>query len=626
MDTRQGGPRKEGGPLRVSYPRAIAVGLCLAGAASVTVVSAILHQRLHTETGLTRTIYANADFDGDPVLRDTATAIDLGFLDTHPDQPRRFFSARWTGVWFLREAQAVDVHLGGDDRVAIWIDGALLLERNVETGLHTVARRRELAAGFHDVRLDYVQRGGDYRLNVQWAPADERARVFDPEALFPAPPSARQITVNRRLLLLRCVVVAAWLAPPILVLLLVGLPAAFRRASRTARGRELMYGSTVFLVGFTGYLINALHFEPLVFVRQQNVIFSADTWTTIGSMGELTFREHIRQHPLFSLVTSSMVQVVQRLSPAGINRSILMTLALIAATNCTLAYVILRRVVSTAWLAAWFTGLYVLLFVNLAIFSIPETYALSTSVVLLYLMVATGARTPIDGRTLATLTLLAGLAGLFNPPLLSLSVVHLVLLAHARGARATAAPAMISLAALALVFVLANLIIFGPEFYTNFTGDDERYGAWRHFGSWSSVGTVLSGFFLFAVLAPVGQLTHHLALADVTRYFDTLSGTSRGRSSSGASAPDERYGAWRHFGSWSSVGTVLSGFFLFAVLAPVGQLTHHHGPGRPGTGRRDTVLRHALRQPRASRLRGLYAGRRPAPPPPTIEPIRSCWG
>ena len=404
----------------------LALLACGVSATALTAASSALQRRHAADSGLLRTFFANPRFEGTPTFADRTTRLDLTFLDDRPELPRRRFSVRWQGTWHLPEAASVELFLGGDDRLRLYIDGELLLQRNAQLGLRTISTIRMLEAGPHDVRLDYVQLGGGYRLNVQWATAGDAARPLPRDRLFPTAPTPAMVDRSARVAQLRQAVVAAW-AVPLLALLGFGvLPQLVRTARRTEIGQHRMAAATLFSLALAGYLANAFHFESIVFDRQQNLIFSADTWTTVGSMGELTFREHIRQHPIFSLVTNSVVELVQALSPIGVNRAILLTVALIAALNCTLFYLLLHRTLGSLRPAVVFTAIYALAFVNLAIFSIPETYPLSTTGVLLYLPAASSFGPALDRRALISLTGLAALAGLLNPPLLSLALIHLI--------------------------------------------------------------------------------------------------------------------------------------------------------------------------------------------------------
>ena len=434
-------------------------------ATALSVTSSVLHQRYEDETGLTREFFPNSRFEGLPVSTERAVKIDLSFLDDRPELPRRQFSVRWQGIWYLPQATSVDFFLGGDGRLRLFVDDTLVLERSLRLGLHTVSVTRGLEAGPHEIRLDYVKLGGGHYVNLQWASTGDAARPFPPSRLFPTRPTETQLARRQRLETLRHAVPVAWGLPLLAFLGFVVLPPVVRSARRTDTGRHRLAATVVFGLALAGYLVNALHFEPLIFDRQQNLIFSADTWTTIGSMRDLTFRAQIRQHPLYSLIANSVVELIQLVSPIGLNPAILITTALIAALNCTLAYLLFARVLGCTRAAVGFTLIYALAFANLAIFSIPETYALSTTGVLLYLAVATSLGPALDRRGIVILSGLAALAGLLNPPLLSLALVHVAWTVADRRDAAGWRTAAASLAGMVALFVVVNVVIVVLGFY-----------------------------------------------------------------------------------------------------------------------------------------------------------------
>jgi hypothetical protein len=503
-------------------------------AVALTVASRLLDSWMKTETGLVRTIAPLAAGEGEAGSGPSASrpgdggrlarGIGLEFLDEEPGMPRRMFRAEWDGVWYVPDGGAIDIHAGADDWVVVRIDGAIVIERKTGTGSTTAHRTLVLEPGFHALNVLYGQERGRASLNVRWAPSGRAARAFDPEYLFPGAPDPQAFAINQRLRWLRRATVGLWMAVALGLL----APLAARRVRSLANspsGRRRLAAGLVFLLALAAYFANALHFEPLVFNRRQNVIFSADTATTIASMHELTFREHIRQHPLFSIVTSSLVKAVRALSPLGTNRSILAVVALIAALNCTLAYLIVRRVRSGST-AAWLAAAYGALFCNLALFSIPETYSLATLGVLLYLWYATGLTSGVTMRQVVVLGMLSGAAALLNPPLLSLVVVALVLIAwHAPPQRGLALGAL-NLTVTAACFVAVNALIYGTQFYLNYATDNERYGRVEHLASVDAIGLVLAGFYLYSAVSPRRQLTHHLTLGDASGYLDSAAGAA----------------------------------------------------------------------------------------------------
>ena len=112
-----------------------------------------------------------------------------------------------------------------------------MLQRGGEAGLHTESRTLRLDAGFHDVRIDYQQHRGRYYLNVQWVPVGDRARPFDPEALFPSRPDERAFSIHQRLRVLRSFLPVVWTVPPLILLLVVSAPFLLRFGRRAVKAR-----------------------------------------------------------------------------------------------------------------------------------------------------------------------------------------------------------------------------------------------------------------------------------------------------------------------------------------------------------------------------------------------------
>ncbi len=191
-----------------------------------------LDGRFRTETGLVHTFYRETDSASIPLFRRTSRGIDLDFLEDEPSLPRRSFRVQWKGVWHLPEARLIDIYAGGDDRVVVRVDDRVVVARGAARGMHTIAERVALDAGFHRVVVRYEQYGGDFGLNVRWARAGEVPRSFESASIFPERPDDAQLKANRRLATLRRVAGAVWLVPPLLFALWVGWPHALRAGRR----------------------------------------------------------------------------------------------------------------------------------------------------------------------------------------------------------------------------------------------------------------------------------------------------------------------------------------------------------------------------------------------------------
>jgi len=110
----------------------------LLAALTASVLWAGLRAGVATPTGLVRTVFG-AVGEREPLHETRTHDVDLSFM-TAPHMPRRFFSARWHGIWQIDRAGRYALHLGADDWARLTIDGEVLLERDRERGYGTTAR------------------------------------------------------------------------------------------------------------------------------------------------------------------------------------------------------------------------------------------------------------------------------------------------------------------------------------------------------------------------------------------------------------------------------------------------------------------------------------------------------
>ncbi len=203
---------------------------CHAVALGASVLWLLLAFTLRTPSGLTRTVYREHGFGGGAAHVDVVPDVDLRFTD-RPHGPRRFFSARWAGVWHVDRAGAHDLFSrrgrcgSAADR---WARSCWSAAPRV--GFPTTSVSRELTAGPHRIEIDYEQRAGGMFLNVGWARRGEAQKRFDQAQLFPAAPTPRQIRINAMIDGAAYVVAVAWL-----LTIVVAVRFAWRR-SRSANG------------------------------------------------------------------------------------------------------------------------------------------------------------------------------------------------------------------------------------------------------------------------------------------------------------------------------------------------------------------------------------------------------
>ena len=176
---------------------------------TLTALLFVVSPRAAERTGLHRQVFPDVGFSDAPLLDDVDTNITLDFLE-HPDLPRRFFSARWSGFWYLSEPGEVELHGAGDDRLDVWLDGELVIRRGPPADMHTLVRTVRLDAGVHELRVEYEQHGGAFNLRLEWSPPGSRARPFPAHRLFFERPDASDIRLAYGAVWLQRVVAALW--------------------------------------------------------------------------------------------------------------------------------------------------------------------------------------------------------------------------------------------------------------------------------------------------------------------------------------------------------------------------------------------------------------------------------
>ncbi|MBF0258619.1 MAG: PD40 domain-containing protein [Desulfamplus sp.] len=77
------------------------------------------------------------------------------------------FSMRWVGVFEFPEDGYYQFNAGADDRVYIYIDGQKVLNGDTCCGPHKSSNY--IMGGYHSVRVEYVEYGGNAALDVNWS-------------------------------------------------------------------------------------------------------------------------------------------------------------------------------------------------------------------------------------------------------------------------------------------------------------------------------------------------------------------------------------------------------------------------------------------------------------------------
>ena len=203
----------------------------------LTVFLLTLEVRSAEQAGLRRLAFSGVEFAGTPFLDDVSSDVSLDFLEDDPTLPRRFFSARWQGFWYLPEATVIELHGAGDDRLDVWIDEELVIRRTPPADMHTQVRHISLAAGVHQIRIEYAQHGGAHNLRLAWAPPNGRPRPLSHHHLLFQRPNDSDIRLVHRTAVVRSVIWVLWLTPVAIGFVQVAriMTARYRRRSHPRR-------------------------------------------------------------------------------------------------------------------------------------------------------------------------------------------------------------------------------------------------------------------------------------------------------------------------------------------------------------------------------------------------------
>ena len=300
----------------------------------------------------------------------------------------------------------------------------------------------------------------------------------------------------------------------------------FRRVSTQPQWlKSKVLTASVFFTAFLFFLFNLWFWSPVTF-HTRPIMFGADSKNLIEELGQVKSSDNdFFKHPFFYLTAYPLVHAFQWVPFLDEHSSKLLILALLSALCVMGAFLLLKSYFSSTRLALLFACLYAFFFSNLVIYSIPETYSMSNLTILLYLSYLLRVRGSLNGRNSLVLSLLAVFASLFNAPLLSLMIIHLVLLLRRFDFKRWATLAAVNVALGALVFLLVDSLIHGWAFLSLYRDYASTWVSIRNLLDMGSVATVIIDFFFYSVLSPTGQLPSSLGWQDLSGYWRSPLGT-----------------------------------------------------------------------------------------------------
>lgn len=263
-----------------------------------------------------------------------------------------------------------------------------------------------------------------------------------------------------------------------------------------------------------------LHHLTHATLTAQDVIFGSDTQEIVEALLHPTFENDMRKHVLFSVTLAPVIQLFDLIPLVSILRAMRLVLALLAALNVMGVFLILQAE-NPAQDALLFTGMYAVAFANLVIYSIPETYAMSNFWIIVYLLALFMMRNKLDGQSSLMFSVLAGLAALYNTPLLSLVGIHILLRFRRMRFWQWMRAGLGNLAVAVSILLAANLLVYGTDIFSFWRGYSSQWASPFNLLNPAFIATVFVDFYLFSIASPVGYLPFGLGWQDWPAYWQT---------------------------------------------------------------------------------------------------------
>lgn len=259
--------------------------------------------------------------------------------------------------------------------------------------------------------------------------------------------------------------------------------------------------------------------------QKQNLIFGSDTMDTLDNLKELTFEVDTKKRMLFSVTLTPIAKSIQMVVGLSQNKSIRLTLAIMAALNITGVYLFLKKYSSSTLESLLFTGFYSFFYTNFVIFSIPETYSVSNLFILIYIATLFVLRKSLTVYSCVLLSVIAGVASLYNPVLLSLGLIPVGMFFFQGDRKRWALISFSNLAIGAFIYFFANYMVFGENPFGVLNYYANSYASFNNFLDIKSITGVFSNFYFFSILSPHHYMTASLELSDWLGYGNFIIGT-----------------------------------------------------------------------------------------------------
>ena len=272
------------------------------------------------------------------------------------------------------------------------------------------------------------------------------------------------------------------------------------------------------------YSITSYHFFPMVTDPQFGPL-SADPMEMFDMLAKPSLYGDAPKHPMFFLGPGHLVFTLEKKLGIEPVTAVRVFLPCMAALNILMMLVILQRFFVRIVIAVLIGTFYGLCFSNLVIFSIPESYVLSVLLILIYMYLFLEFKHHLSSYNAIVLGVVAGVAGLCNPPLLSLAMIPAIHALITRGIGNALVFGAIMLVTSLLVFLGVSTALYGVTTYVEFIFEyTSRYASFLNFLDPTNVLNVALNLLFYSVMAPGWQIQDTYYISDIAKYFTSIMG------------------------------------------------------------------------------------------------------
>ncbi|MHB8135202.1 MAG: hypothetical protein ACYDH1_13385 [Anaerolineaceae bacterium] len=245
---------------------------------------------------------------------------------------------------------------------------------------------------------------------------------------------------------------------------------------------------------------------------------------TLDNLKGLTFEVDTKKRMLFSVTLTPISKSIQKVLGLSQNKSIRLTLAILAALNITGVYLFLKKYSSSTIESLLFTGFYSFFYSNFVIFSIPETYSMSNLFILIYIATLFVLLKSSTVYSCMLLSVITGAASLYNPVLLSLVIIPIVMVFIQSDRKRWAIISLSNFAIGVFIYYFANYLLFRENPFVVLNYYANSYASLKNLLDIKSIAGVFSNFYFFSILSPHHYMSANLGLIDWLGYGNFIFG------------------------------------------------------------------------------------------------------